>query len=347
MIIWPLLVVTMSIASNELKYNIADRCSEPPAPVQIVSEVEYYRDEKLSIVDQDLAQKNREVTAPLRDYLTNVGQMTDKLVSGRPSSPMAIDCAVEWLNAWAEADALHKIAAGGSVLRVIALASLSFADLKILSKASPHDTRVSNVQKWLHELALEVVGDEQRGRPPGKENNVTFWAALAGYNIGLATKDRHLTDWAIEVYQRALNNTSASGYWKSETNRGAKALEYQLFALTPIILLRMIAENHGNSEIVELDDKLHTIVIASIGALTDRSAIAAEAKSEIESSSPEKFSIIAAALKAYACRFPQQFTEHHVSVGDTRDWRTGSDFTLYQQCPNGDLLPFAPKSVDR
>ncbi|MFO1151153.1 MAG: alginate lyase family protein [Alsobacter sp.] len=318
-------------------WSSAHSCQEHP-PIHSASAVRFYVDVNNSIRNPELFKRSEEMGAPLREFLLSLGEMSDKAAAGDND---AKDCALRILEAWANDDALSEVTKDGLVLQTIAFGSLSMSNLKLLSSTKSCSRQLNDIQLWLSRN-VHILMNIYKGRfTKHGENNVVFWAAFAALNVGIATEDKELKDWALAVYRRAMANAGSEGYWPSELNRGAKALEYQLFALTPIVMIRVIAERNGSPEIVGNDDDLMRIVAGSVSALTNPSTIEKLAGVPRDHELPGSAKTTITMARAFGCRFPARVNLSPIPAINARDWRIGTDLRQIK-CPSGDLFPAPP-----
>jgi poly(beta-D-mannuronate) lyase len=303
--------------------------------------VNYYTDAQNSIADPEKVKQFWAIAAPLRDYLNRLGGMTESIASGGRNLSGMRECAISWLEKWASADALRTNGAGGYELRLFGVISAATSLAKIVGMEQSCDPRVSKILAWLHGLIRNIVDDESSGRPPGRENNVTYWTAYGAFVIGLMTSEDDLKQWAIDVYTRALSDVTEDGFLPRELARGSLALNYHFFALTPLTLLRLLAENHGFQDVTRYDSELHLLTQRSIEAITAPSLMSEKASIELRLDKDlMDLAINQIFLETYACRFPEKQQALPLTQQPAlRDWRLGSSFP-FKKCPAGDLLPF-------
>lgn len=186
--------------------------------------------------------------APVREVEKRVSAVVARyLRSGRPE---VLDCALGWLETWAQADALTGAAEThtGKSVRKWALASLSSAYLRLqFSSSQPlaqHAKRARRIEAWLGDLG-EMVVSEWRNQSLDKINNHEYWAAWAVMATAVVLNRRDFFDWALAQYRTGARQVDAEGYLPNELKRDTRALAYHNYALGPLAMLAAFAKANG------------------------------------------------------------------------------------------------------
>jgi poly(beta-D-mannuronate) lyase len=76
-------------------------------------------------------------------------------------------------------------------------------------------------------------------------NNHAYWAGLAVAATGDTVGDPALVAWGLRQAEVGITQIRPDGTLPLEMERGARALHYHLFALTPLVMLAEIGLRHG------------------------------------------------------------------------------------------------------
>ena len=184
--------------------------------------------------------------------ITTLERSTSKKVMQfmRDGRPQQLECTLNWLTAWAEADALMSkdFNHTGKSMRKWALGSLSSAYLRLkFSNAQPlaaHQAQAEQIEKWFARLAEQTVKDWS-DLPLEKINNHSYWAAWSVMATAVATDRRDLFDWAVKEYRVGANQVDAQGFLPNEMKRKQRALAYHNYALPPLSMIASFAQANG------------------------------------------------------------------------------------------------------
>jgi poly(beta-D-mannuronate) lyase len=185
----------------------ASSCERAPAPVRDIQANRYYTDAAGSVVDPALRALGRQRAA----------------------------CALEWLTAWAEANALlgQMSSSQAEHERKWTLAALAIAYLNLRPEASSAQRRA--IDAWLLRVADEVQRfADQSGRT---KNNHYYWAGLAVGAVGAAAGSAPHWEFARRVFRDACADIRPDGALPLELARQRRALHYHRFALEPLAKL--------------------------------------------------------------------------------------------------------------
>nr|WP_186442294.1 alginate lyase family protein [Methylorubrum populi] len=311
----------------------------PPAVVEIKG-IDFYTDSKGSVADPAAVAEFAKYKAPLEYFALQLGAISDGEVDSKQTGGES--CATQWLTKWAQDGALTKPLKGGYALWLLSIVSAATSFAKVQSTNHSCDGNHVLITDWLHGLMNQVVSNENQGRPPGKENNLTHWAAYGAYVVGMLAGDKSLTDWAIGVYSRALQNVTDDGFLPSELARGQMALHYNLFSATPLMLVRLMAENNGHREVAASDERLKLFIRSSFAAMSDPSRLERAVGTPIKSDNYAALNTVRLTLALYECRFGRLSVAPKMEAPKA-DWRLGTVFS-FKSCPSGKLFPESIKS---
>jgi poly(beta-D-mannuronate) lyase len=259
--------VALGVFGGGLEVVAAPQCASPPPPVRDIALPRFYNDAAGSAVDKDLAAAHKAAVAPLTDFLRRVVADTDKALARRDAALAA--CPLSWIATWAKGEAwlgaMHTKQA--EYQRKWDHAGIALAYLKLKPYATKAQQAV--IEAWLIRFA-DVVAAFQNG-DGRKRNNHVYWMGLGQAATALATgSERH---WAAAraVAQEAAGQIGRDGTLPLELERGARALHYHTFGVTPLVVMAELAAGRGEDWYGLRGGALHRLVAASIGGLADPS----------------------------------------------------------------------------
>jgi poly(beta-D-mannuronate) lyase len=251
-------------------------CAPPPAPVRDIAAEPFYSDRAYSVVDPARYAARERIVKPIEDYLRGVVRMTDRWIEAVPLRLETAACALDWLDAWARADALlGQVTPQGAYERKWTLGGLALAYLNIRDAPGLDKAAKARVEAWFARLAAEVrrYYDRPAGRGvTDKLNNHRYWAALAVAAAAVATGDRSGLDWAIASYRVGIGQIDADGMLPLELARAGKALHYHAFSVAPLVMVAEIAAANGIDLYGERDGALERLVARVVAGLSDPAA---------------------------------------------------------------------------
>ena len=68
------------------------------------------------------------------------------------------------------------------------------------------------------------------------QNNLRAWAGLAVGTVGLATDDQGMVDWGRQSFRVVACAANADGSLPQEMKRADRALSYQIYATSPLVM---------------------------------------------------------------------------------------------------------------
>ena len=186
----------------------------------------------------------------------------------RDGRPEQLDCTLNWLSAWAQADALMSkdFNHTGKSMRKWALGSLASSYVRLkFSDSQPlanHQQESQLIEAWFSKMADQVVSDWDN-LPLEKTNNHSYWSAWSVMATSIATNRRDLFDWAVKEYKVGVNQVDDQGFLPNELKRQQRALSYHNYALPPLSMIASFALDNGvdlrqenNSALKRLGDKV-------------------------------------------------------------------------------------------
>ena len=184
--------------------------------------------------------------------ITKIERGTSKRVMQfmRDGRPQQLECTLNWLTAWAQADALmsRDFNHTGKSMRKWALGSMASAYIRLkFSDSRPlanHPQQAQQIEAWFSRMADQVVSDWDN-LPLDKTNNHSYWAAWSVMATSIATNRRDLFDWAVKEYKVGANQVDADGFLPNELKRQQRALAYHNYALPPLAMIASFAQVNG------------------------------------------------------------------------------------------------------
>ncbi|EIK95314.1 poly(beta-D-mannuronate) lyase [Pseudomonas sp. M47T1] len=190
------------------------------------------------------------------------------MVYMRDGNPQELDCTLNWLTAWAQADALMSkdFNHTGKSMRKWALGSMASAYVRLkFSDSHPlanHQQQTQVIEAWFGRLADQVVSD-WNNLPLDHTNNHSYWAAWSVMATSVALDRRDLFDWSVKEYKIGANQVDADGFLPNEVKRQQRALAYHNYALPPLSMIASFAQANGvdlrqenNGALKRLGDKV-------------------------------------------------------------------------------------------
>lgn len=239
-----------------LASGAASACEAPP-PARIDIEANsYYADAHHSVIDPVLRARNIANTKPIEDFLAQVAQ--DANAGGDAA------CALSWLAAWGGQKAmLGKLSSEQAYyVRKWTLGGLALNYARIQRQATP--AQRAAIEGWLRQLADATMAHADAKQ--GTRNNHYYWEGLAVTAVGGVTGDARYLNWGRKVLEYALSQAEPDGALPAEMERAGKALHYQVFAATPLVMIASILDVH--------DARLERLVMFTAAASADPSGIA-------------------------------------------------------------------------
>jgi poly(beta-D-mannuronate) lyase len=237
---------------------LADCPVPPPAQRDIIAD-SYYDDPPVNAhIDPARHAAYEAAVKPLEAFLRAVA---------KSASDGDKKCALQWLTAWAEGDAMlgriEKEQAHYQRKWLLAGLSLSYAKVR---DAASRDQRAA-IDTWL--LALADAVRKHSDAYKGTKNNHYYWEGLAVGATGAVTGNAADLDWSRKVFRAAEADIGDDGILPLEMKRGARALHYHLFAAAPLVMLESILDEHSA--------KLEKLVVFCAAAGKDRDWMAKQA----------------------------------------------------------------------
>ncbi len=250
---------------------------------------------------------------PVRDFTVEVTNMANKYVASGGKDVGQAQCALQWLSAWAQEDALGKLdtrQSNLSVTRIVAGLALAYTQLPSGTAGFPKAKR-DEIEAWLQRRAEGAMATYNDGsdRKSNLQNH-RYWGGLAVAAVGVATGRRDMLDWGVESYRIGVCQIDAQGALPLELARGERARDYHLHALMPLIMIAELAEANGIKAYEICGGAIHRLVRFSVNAMIDGQLIEQMAgKNQVALAKNEDGTIRGdrvAWIEPYLKRFPSQ-----------------------------------------
>ncbi|WP_062264921.1 alginate lyase family protein [Endozoicomonas arenosclerae] len=175
-------------------------------------------------------------TEDIKKYEQYMAKITDKYVLSARRDSVLQQCALSWLNKWAEAKSMTQDAttSTGRAVRQWFLSSIAASYLK-LNRPLSEDEAIRN---WLAAVALKVMEDYQGYFVrPEKINNHMYWAGAGIMLTGIVASRKDFFDWGVRAFNAGADQVDDNGFLKNEMKRKTRALVYHNFALIPLVIM--------------------------------------------------------------------------------------------------------------
>ncbi|MGE0698982.1 MAG: alginate lyase family protein [Hyphomicrobiaceae bacterium] len=294
---------------------VATACPAPPPAVRDLDLPRFYGDAEGSKVDPELARRHKAAVEPLTAFLRQVVADTDKAVRRRDGKAAA--CPLAWIAAWAKGEAWlgHMGTKQAEYQRKWDLAGVALAYLKLKPYASPAERKA--IEPWLVRFADTVKAFQLD--PARKRNNHLYWLGLALAATAIAADSpRHWED-ARRIFAEAAGHIGPEGTLPLELERGARALHYHAFAVTPLVAMAELAALRGEDWYRMGGGALHRLVALATQGLVDPAAF--DRLAGVAQERPPGMG--AGWLTLYGKRFPARLPKELPAVPDKHRWLGG------------------------
>jgi hypothetical protein len=214
-----------------------------------------------STIDPEAMSRYTKRVWPTSVMMKQLGKFRDMYLLNQGPRREIAACIVRNLRAWADAGALlgglddndpmgHRQAA-----LIIAWQTWSMANAYSLVAADPGlaPADLAAVRAWFVKLADVLVAEFTPPATPREKEwqwldasaNHSHWAALSIGSVAAIASDKPKFDFAMAELQRALGQVGENGELPYEVRRGARALQYQSFAMAALAGLVALADANG------------------------------------------------------------------------------------------------------
>ena len=204
----------------------AAQACDIPAPVHTIDPPGFY---------DDAAGYARDVK-PMRNFIAHLNAAADK---------GDWICALNQLQAWAEADALMGKISGyqGHYERSWAGTDFAMVLLRMPGDVRQrHQAQLDAIAPWLERIAIATRNAEAINH---LHNNLVYWAGLNLIAIGTATSNGDLINSGLLRVREGIRDIGPDGALAREVKRGDRALHYHTFALIPLVFAAEIVRRRN------------------------------------------------------------------------------------------------------
>ncbi|MET1076845.1 MAG: mannuronate-specific alginate lyase [Pseudomonas sp.] len=325
-----------------------EKCPTVPAPFTgaLIFHSKYEGSDKARATLNTAAEQSfRDQTRDITDMEKGLTKLVMHYL--RDGQPQQLECALQWLDSWAQADALRSedFNHTGKSMRKWALGSLAGAYLRLKFSASqplqPYGHQTRAIEAWFVRLADQVVGDWSE-LPLKNINNHSYWAAWSVMTVAVVSDRRDLFDWSVKQLEVAAQQVDEQGFLPNELKREQRALAYHNYSLPPLLMIAAFAQSNG----VDLRETNHRalqrLAQRVIEGVDDADAFVARTDEDQDMAGLEKSGKLAwlePYCALYACT--ADVLEWRDSLQPFKTSRLGGDVTpLFQQA-----LPGAPAAI--
>lgn len=246
-------------------------CGTPPEPLRDLQFESIYGNlsSNNSIIDPSAYDAYSEKTAPLGRYQNGLTSMANRYLKSAPHNPEIAVCTLKWLEAWAEEGALlGDVNRTGAFVRKWVLSSIALSYIQIRDEPMLDPWSDQKVRSWILEVSNAVIADFSRDTDKeSRQNNHLYWAAWAVASAAVALDDPSMFRWAMKQAKFGMSQIEKDGTLALELKRGRMALNYHVFAASPLIMLAEIGARNGVDLYAENDGALKRFARRVIGGL--------------------------------------------------------------------------------
>ncbi|AYC31871.1 mannuronate-specific alginate lyase [Pseudomonas cavernae] len=273
----------------------------------------------------------REKTKAINELERGVNKQVMRYM--RDGRPQDLQCTLQWLGAWAQADALLSTDYNhtGKSMRKWALGSLASAWLRLKFSESrplaPYAQQSRLIEAWFAKLAEQTVKDWS-GLPLKQINNHSYWAAWAVMASAVATDRRELFDWSVAQFQVAAGQVDGDGFLPNELKRRQRALAYHNYSLQPLAMIAAFAQANGVDLRDDHDAALRRLAERVLQGVDDPDAFADKAgkrQNMSELKEDGKFAWLEPYCTLYRCS--AETLKWKQSMQPLKNFRLGGDVT--------------------
>ncbi|MBM6583913.1 alginate lyase family protein [Microvirga sp. BT689] len=219
-------------------------CPIPEPLPNALETLNYYSDEKSSIVDEHIYRREMSHQASIRNNEQAISLALSRFVIADPDEAWRYaECILKHLRQFAGDDAFNGTTnfRGTGMVRLMSTTPIfAYAELKHAYPIKPEDAIL--LEAWIRRLADNILYYEEKN---AYGNNISYWAGAALALSAVATGERRYIDAALEIARSAARSVTTDGLLPSEMARGERALEYNLFATEALALIAAVALANG------------------------------------------------------------------------------------------------------
>lgn len=252
-------------------------CLEIPQPERDIQAMVYFKDKANSLIDPDQFARNKNAVRGVEDFARGVQGIAEAYLRSAPADGSIAQCALDWLAAWAESDAmLGEMSSRQSLYeRQWMIVGLGIPYLIIRDEPTLSPRKKALVRDWFVKLLAALrdpptprdLSDSLRIRD--SRNNIQNWAGAATMVAAVVLNDRPAFDAAVESYKRGIDEVAPDGSLPMELARLSRAQHYHIFALQPLVLMAEIGMRNGVDLYSYREGAIHRLADLVIRTLDD------------------------------------------------------------------------------
>lgn len=246
-------------------YKTLQCSTAPPEPFTdaLLIESKYDQTDSTKSTLVTTSESSKEIGSYIKSYIKGLltASKSYRKTTKTVQANTALACLSDWLEEWAQGDALLNPEATktGIAARKWALAAISAIILNTQGYSNGKFELTTEQKSWLKKLAEQVIAEYEPRRAAnftGYFNNHDYWAGWAVSSTGMALNNRELLIWGHTSLQMALQQVVVSSdgqyaWLPYEVERGNLAAEYSNYAMIPLMLLA----NTARANDLELSDE--------------------------------------------------------------------------------------------
>ncbi|MGH6926087.1 MAG: alginate lyase family protein [Propylenella sp.] len=300
---------SVDLPAGRVTQSDLEKCDPAPAPISALPTQSRYEpnDPTKSRVNPTRSRIYDALVKPLRDFQGGIVKRTNAFVRRPKNNADSAACALAWLKAWADADALNRLPSDqGRLNRDQALAALAFGYLQLSNVRVEVPGLRGAISTWLRRLAEDSrhYSDTQTG-PATRYNNHRYFAALAVAAVALVVDDKSMFDWTMDTFEEAVCSAGELGELPLEMRRGGRSRDYQILAVGPLVMLAEIGQVNNQEPYGECNNALRRMVSFALRSIDDPSEVSrVSGHAQLELPDGELKGFRVAWLVPYLKRFP-------------------------------------------
>lgn len=215
-------------------------CAVPPPVVEL--QALRHTIDNTSAADEAVQRQASSIVArPLYALASAVNAQTNLFLASGRRNTAAAQCAMDILDAWARANALSgDFNDPGLAIRRWVVNAVAIDFLAVEAAPGIDPAQRTRVATWLDgqgQAIIATLGDYQ--------NNHRNWAAAAVAATAIASNDRQMFGWAVDRAREGLMEVAPDGTLPLEMRRQKLAMNYNVFALEPLVQVAGLAKANG------------------------------------------------------------------------------------------------------
>ncbi|TPW27666.1 alginate lyase [Martelella alba] len=253
-------------------------CPAFPEPTVILDYGSRYAADSEDRSDLD-AKADEAVTKALADADNFVRQLADLSNAAMINPAIAAEnagCVIDGIYDWATAGAFSQLDTENAELTYPSrLAGVAAAYRQVRPLVTDRAAEKSTIETWLQTNAEAMIRYWNDDAPPrARVSNLRAWAAFAVTEAGLLLDEPDFLDWASDSQSLILDTQLEDGSLPVEMRRGKYALHYQLHALAPLTVSRLLLCQAGHFASADDIARLRKGVEFALDGISDPERIA-------------------------------------------------------------------------